>query len=156
CAQPLEVHGSHLCRQNIDILANYALDRWHRQRHIAFAPTVTAHREGGEPEHQVCAGDRFNSIASISRRKEQECHYKSMTLLPTSRPTQQKAASASMTGSAIPGLCCSRILKTSRRCAPLSSATWLGSSPSSTNATPRSLDSASTRRKTTANGRTTS
>src|SRR5215471_11483490 len=42
-------------------------------------------------------------------------------LPPTSRPRRRKAASASMSGSAIPGQCCFRIPRTSRRYAPRSS-----------------------------------
>ena len=60
--------------------------------------------------------------------------FRSATPRPTSRPTRPRARSASTTGSATPGPCCSRTRRTSPRSARPSSATWRASSRSSTSA----------------------
>ena len=70
---------------------------------------------------------------------------RSTTPRPISRRRPPKARSASTTGSATTGRCCSRIPRISRRSAPPSSATWPRSSRSSTSAASRSSASRSIR-----------
>ena len=71
---------------------------------------------------------------------------------PDFEAKRPKAKSGSTTGSAIPGPCCSRTRRISRRSAPPSSATWPRSSPSSTSAASRSSASRSIRSRSTRAG----
>ena len=98
-------------------------------------------------------------MAFCHRRAEEEHHYGTTSRrhqLRISPPTPPKARSSSTTSSGATGSCSSRTPRTSRPSARPSSATWRGSSPSSTSAGSRSSGSASTRSTRTRSGRRTS
>jgi hypothetical protein len=79
-----------------------------------------------------------------------QCRFASMTRPQTSPLKRRTARSIFTNGSAINGRSCSRIPRTPRPSAPLSSAIWRGSSPSSPSAAPSSSASASIRARPTA------
>src|SRR5262249_474000 len=73
-------------------------------------------------------------LREIHHERINACRYKSTMLLRSLRRRRRKVAFASMNGSEIHGLCCSRIQRTLHRYARPSSATWRESNRNSTSA----------------------